>query len=336
MTIQHVSRLSDFVRSVAISQKKATDERRKIAGENIFRHFEDYDDLKKKAVETNNYRNRVLAFERCRSELYRLIDDVYDMRPSADQHRLFDLMRDTMFIKFYNGDISALMADADWLRETLQVQDVKDGLQVEYPRRSGKSWTEIIVSIVTALSISAKSVGNIYCISPTAEQARDWLSQFMQFLSLMKDHPEFGYTVLQHREGKNVVIRSKYTGREVTITVRGNASQKAHVNSLRGGGKGLLLLILDEFNFFCDEAFGVILPLLANGAALVLTSSMAVKEKVAAALAEACYKNGDKVLHVVRWRVGCTECTQKQEQTGKQVSHSFSPSSFHPTVREVH
>lgn len=312
-------RWSAYLRQVAIEQKKATDEREALGLENLFRPFEEYSQLRNKALNTSKYRQRVLTFHRCRQELLRRIDETFDMRPSPDQTRLFDLMSNTMLLKIYENDANALLADFDWLKDTFQVDDTTNGLIVEYPRRSGKSWTEILDSIVTVLALDLGSVGNVYCVSPMQKQATDWLAQFIQFIGVMRDHPEFGYAEVSRSQGQCFVIRSKYTGKERTVTVRGNASNKSNVNALRGGGKGLLLLILDEFNFFCDEAFAVLLPLIANGAAIVLTSSMAVKATAAAELAQRLYKDGTKALNAVRWRLGCAECMMRQDQTGELV-----------------
>jgi len=59
------------------------------------------------------------------------------------------------------------------------------------------------------------------------------------------------------------------------------------VNALRGGGKKLHTLIIDENFYMCDEAYRVLFPLLANGAAFIMASSQAQRQTRAYLLREA-------------------------------------------------
>src|SRR5687768_11058917 len=129
---------SSYLRATSRAQMQATGERERSGQDLAFRAFDDYQNVRPEVLNTSPGRRNVLAFERCRQALLREINAKRDMRPSADQTRLFDLMRNTMLLKMYGSDPTALMADQEWLKDTLKVEDVNDVLQVEYPRRSGK------------------------------------------------------------------------------------------------------------------------------------------------------------------------------------------------------
>ena len=90
------------------------------------------------------------------------------------------------------GNIDRVLDDFSWLhiRYGVQRNEIYDSLAVIYPRRHGKTLTETVVGVAVALAIPD---GNVYVYNPTAEHAREWLSQAMRFLSYMKDDPIYGY-----------------------------------------------------------------------------------------------------------------------------------------------
>jgi len=109
-------------------------------------------------------------------------------------------------------------------------------------------------------------------ISPKQHQARDWMTQLREHLELIREHDEFGWDEQEYRNGQVFRLRAHFNANKVVEVVsRGNAGQAQHVDSLRGGGKRLFLLVGDEAYFFCDEAYPVILPLAANGYVLLFT-----------------------------------------------------------------
>ena len=71
------------------------------------------------------------------------------------------------------------------------------------------------------------------------------------------------------------------------------------------------IVFMDEFLFFDPRALPVILPTLANGAALVLTSSIAPNAADdLMRLFEAKYADGTRVVNVLNWIEACPACTK--------------------------
>jgi hypothetical protein len=122
-------------------------------------------------------------------------------------------------------------------------------------------------------------------------------------------------------------ILPRYTGVECEIVSRGNAAQEHTAASLRGGGKRLMLLCCDEAYFFAPGSWSVIWPLVANGAAAVLTSSMAMKESAISELKDARFNDGSLIPNVLDYRATCDECARREKATGDEVrcSHIIAP-----------
>jgi hypothetical protein len=78
---------------------------------------------------------------------------------------------------------------------------------------------------------------------------------------------------------------------------------------VRGTGRQVRMVFMDEFLFFDPRALPVILPTLANGAALVLTSSIApnVADDLMRML-NVRYADGTRVVNVLNWIVSCRTC----------------------------
>jgi hypothetical protein len=71
------------------------------------------------------------------------------------------------------------------------------------------------------------------------------------------------------------------------------------------------IVFFDEFLFFDPRALPVILPTLANGAALVLTSSIAPNAADdLMRLFDAKYDDGTRIVNVLNWIDACPSCTK--------------------------
>ncbi len=327
--------LSDYVQRCVETQRRRTADRKRLQGRLLMLHVEDYDDLPERRAELQNGRQRVLAFEACRTRMLEELGTQRNMRLSYDQKRLLDAMRNTLLLRMYDGNIHALEADRHWLRNTLQVIDLYQTALITYPRRSGKTHTETLCMAIVLLS---QRDGNGVCINPKKHHAKAWLTQCKEHLDMLRDDDTWGFEELEHRSGEIFKLRANYTGGEtVEIVCQGNASQEQHVSSLRGSGKRTMLLCCDEAYFFCDAAWPVILPLAANGCALVMTSSMAHKHATLFQIRDARFRDGCPVVQLLDYRAHCSECTLKEEQTGQEVKcdHVLHPPSHFRTIADM-
>ena len=277
---------------------------------------EEYEFLSERRLELQVGRECLKSFERLRQ---RLLHRLYTRRNTwlwQDQVRLLDGMRDTTILSMYNNSIVAVERDRHWLRESFRVIELYDVVFVVYPRRAGKTMTEAIFAACIMLS---QRDGNVLAVSPRQAQARQWLDALKEMMDLMKDDDEFGFTELEHRAGEIFKVRANFTGDVVETISRGNAASPQHVDSLRGGGKRIKVLIVDESDFTCREAKAVIYPMTANGCALVETSSRALKDSTMAEIRDIKYKDGTRIVHSIEYRSKCSECVTQERETGVDV-----------------
>ena len=82
------------------------------------------------------------------------------------------------------------------------------------------------------------------------------------------------------------------------------------MHNVRGTGRKVVMVMFDEFLFFDPRALPVILPTLANGAALVMTSSIAPNAADdLMRLFDARYPDGTRVVKVINWIEACPTCS---------------------------
>jgi hypothetical protein len=329
------SMLSHYVQRCLETQRRRNAQRKERQARLLMLPVEDYEALPERQAELQNGRQRVLAFEACRKRMLEELEAQRGMRLSYDQKRLLDAMRNTLLLRMYDGDINALEADRHWLRNTLQVMELYQTALITYPRRSGKTLTETLCMGIVMLS---QRDGNGVCINPKKHHAKAWLTQCKEHLDLLRNDDTWGFEELEHRSGEIFKLRQNYTGGEIVeVVCQGNASQEQHVSSLRGSGKRTMLLCCDEAYFFCDAAWPVILPLAANGCALVMTSSMAHKHATLFQIRDARFRDGCPVVQLLDYRAACSECTLKEEQTGLEVKcdHVVHPPTHFRTIADM-
>jgi hypothetical protein len=138
------------------------------------------------------------------------------------------------------------------------------------------------------------------------------LRQFEDYLKVFQDHPKFGYTVVSQDSREFIVIKPHGVGTENKVSSY-PGGQSSDFKNLRGMGTKLMGLFIDESDFFAAEGFPVILPLLANGAFLVMTSSVGGGGARVGArkLLEAQYADGSLAVKELNWIRPCDACVQK-------------------------
>jgi hypothetical protein len=71
--------------------------------------------------------------------------------------------------------------------------------------------------------------------------------------------------------------------------------------------------------FFVDDAYEVILPVIANGSGLIITSSKPALNTNAMGLLTATTKDGKPVMKVLNWRRTCFACAEKEKRTQVEI-----------------
>lgn len=311
-------RWSAYLLIVAAAQEEGMRRRERTGAQTLALPIEAYPYLSQYSEAMSKPRQRVFAYEQCRAELTTMLFKVRGMRLSFDQIRLFDVLRDTMLLQMYNRDINALTADMHWLKREYHVGGGMETVAfVMLARRSGKTLTQTMNAAVVMLT---QDRGNVFAVNPNKEQARSWMSQLYGHLQLLKDHDIFGWTEETYRENTELVIIPRRTGRRVTCISRGNASSDHAADGLRGGGTDLFLLNMDEYMFYADGALMVVLPMTANGSAIVGTSSMPNKDSNAYLMSFAEYRKNLPIANVVSWSNMCDMCQRRQERTRRDVN----------------
>jgi hypothetical protein len=264
-------------------------------------------------------RQALLRFEECRPRILRKLYDNERIVLSEDQERLLNEMRNSMLPKFY-GSVSNVQNDMPWLLERGFLKADKivfDVVAVLYPRRHGKTLTQAIVSAIVLIS---QVSGNVLAYNRTLNHARMWMSLCRRFLDYMEKDDRFGWTAVEDRVD-TLSLRQSATGSTVPVVLKvfGNASDGKKAVNLRGTGAGAFLMNLDEFAFFHDEAFKVIFPAGANGAAIVMTSSRPPDEVTVMELLEQTTKTGRQVLRRLDYRRLCDVCLKEEETSGHRL-----------------
>lgn len=294
---------------------------------------EDYEYMPEVLQEAQPGRQRLVAWEDCRAKLLAKIASELDMRLSQDQTRLLEEIRNALLIKMY-GNVQNVMGDLAWLRANYGVQSAYDAVAIIFPRRSGKTLTQTIASATTAVS---QPRGNVLDFNPNWEQAKTWLAQTVRFMYMMKDDLRYGWTQVSDRASRDIVIYSLFYKCESSVHVYGNATNSRNAQNLRGTGNNAMLVNFDEGFFFSDEAYQVILPVVANGAAFVITSSMPVSDTSSFNLTKALNESGRPVMHVHNWSNACGDCLEKERRLKREITcrhGTRQPSNFRSKVDE--
>jgi hypothetical protein len=193
-----------------------------------------------------------------------------------------------------------------YLLRRFGIKEVFRAVCILFPRRSGKTTVQTIDAAVTAVS---QPNGNVVSFNLTGRQSAAWLKQCMTYLNMFKDTVEFGWTEVDRKFPERITIRARAAGTDNTISAYPGA-QAGSFDNLRGMGRDLCKCYLDEGAFFDERGLPVMLPLLANGASLIVTSSIAPggAHMGALRLLDAKDRNGKHVVLELNWNRACVQC----------------------------
>jgi hypothetical protein len=290
-------------------------------------------------------RQRLLMFEKCRARLLAQMakpvtkksDAGMGIRLSYEQTRLFNVMRDTMLLRFYGGDVKEYMRDIEFILGVVpHAMDIYSKAAVILPRRSGKT---LVQSTVGACTLLSQPTGNVLAYNMTNQQGIQWQKEVVNRCKLLKNDPDFAWNVAAEHNGKYVEFNRTgiVHGTNTTLYVFGNARDARNAQNLRSTGANALLVALDEGMFFCSEAYQVILPTIANGAAMVITSSTPPYNSPALGMLTSKLPNGRPVLRTINWRKQCLACENREKKTQTEVEchhHASRPLHFRSRTDE--
>lgn len=135
---------------------------------------------------------------------------------------------------------------------------------------------------------------------------------------------EFGFTETAVDMRESISIRANAVG-TINMVKSFPGSNNNNFANLRGMGEKLMLCMIDEYAFFPVAGMPVILPLLANGASLVMTSSVAGgggRDGVMAIL-DAKYPDGTKAVLELNWMRACDACIRRGQSD--RCTHIIQP-----------
>lgn len=292
-------------------------------GLSTFGRKESYARLPQVIESTRPGRQAFIRFEQCRAALLDRLSKSpsFRMRLNEDQVRLFDVMRDTLLPRFY-GDYESMTADLHWLQTEWGIKEPTNAASIVCPRRFGKSFIESLVAVCLMLS---KPGAAVYQVNMNFNQAKEWIDYAWDWLGLMREHPEFGWTEVKHQDGRQIRIRQVATGAESFVKSYGGTMNASTAQNLRGSGNLATLIIWDEGYFYCEEAYRVLVPTTANGAAVVIASSSPPSSSSALGLSKAADKDGNLLMRNLDWRRQCPICKRAEERSGVEVYPSFTP-----------
>jgi len=245
----------------------------------------------------------------------------YGIYLSRPQERLWEAIRDATLLKMYGGKIADYLVDIRVVRKMCPTaQELHTNVAIVLGRRFGKTFVEQTVIITAMVTFPTPSSLQVY--NMTWPQAKTYLTDSERMLNLLKDDPECGWKKDRDASvgGRKLAIKRNSDGAKTSLSVFGNAMNKANAQNLRGTGGGAVLVILDEGLFFCDAAYEVILPTIANGAGFVITSSQPPLGTNAVGLLTATMPDtGTPVMRVLNWTPMCLGCKAKQTLQQREI-----------------
>ncbi len=299
--------------SAAIRRQRMADRRERLSrfGEKMdYENRADLDEMSKPG------RARLILFEDAWKLLLRQLYEREGKILSEDQEQLGKEMRNAMLIKFY-GSLGDVEKDISWLRAKYGFAgEVYNTVAVLYPRRHGKT---LVQALISACVLISQLGGNVMAYNYTGNHAKTWYDLCYKFLGYMRNDSRFGWHEESRSGNKLIISQAINNGRLAKLWVFGNASDGRKATSLRGTGEDAFLINLDEFAFFHDEAFKVIFPAAANGAALVLTSSRPPHKTTALDLLDEVTETGRATVHKLDWRRLCPLCRDLEQKTGRAI-----------------
>jgi hypothetical protein len=266
----------------------------------------EYEDLPEYQGLRSNARRRFDALDRAYKIQYK-----NGVRLGYLQVRLMKVIVTSTVRRIFGNDLVDNLA---YLRERYGITDVYDTAVIKYPRRSGKTTTQ---TIATAGINVSQADGNIGSFHITSRQGRMWLSQAKGYLDVYKD-TEFSFKIVQENMHEFYRIHAFYPGTENTTSAY-PGSQGKDFKNLRGVGIKMFGLFVDEGYWIAEAGVPVMVPLVANGAFFVITSSVGAGGARAGLMAilDARLPDGTLAVKEINYHVSCDICKAKGVPEGQ-------------------
>lgn len=226
-----------------------------------------------------------------------------------------------------------LLGNTNYLLTVHDIKEIFDAVVILFPRRSGKTTVQTIAG--AAIGVSQPN-GNVVSFNITGRQARMWLSQCRKYLMTYMKSDEFRFEVVNENMNEFVRIKSIAAGTINTICAY-PGSQGKDFKNLRGVGEDLCMCFVDEGYWFSEEGVPVLVPLLANGAALVITSSVGAGGPRAGLMAilDAQYDDGTLAVKEINYSTTCEECQAANIPEGRCTHVYHRPQGFQSNFSQL-
>jgi hypothetical protein len=263
------------------------------------RKFE-YEDLPEYKLLSAPGRGRIERLERALAHLF----TYGGVRLGHLQVKLLDAVKRALVKRLFE---SAVIEHADWLKQRYGFTEFYESVGIIFPRRSGKTTVQTIVASAVLVS---QPDGNQICFNITGRQAREWLSQARVYLELFQNSTEFTFSVTNENAREFVEIRAHAVNTVNKLSSYPGGQGKDFKN-LRGMGTRLICCWIDEGYWFAKEGVPVVIPLLANGAALIITSSVGAggSRTGLMAILDAKFPDGKSAIDVINYTNPCEKCS---------------------------
>lgn len=265
----------------------------------------DYEDLPEFQALKSDARAQFDALDRALKVQYKS-----GVRLGYLQVRLMETIRTSAVRRIFGN---SLVENLDYLRERYGIMEIYDVAVIKFPRRSGKTTVQCVAT--AAMDVSQPD-GNIGSFHITSRQGRMWLGQSKSYLEVYKD-TEFSYRMLNENMHEFFKIFANYPETENTVSAY-PGSQGKDFKNLRGVGVKYFGVFIDEGYWIAEAGVPVIIPLIANGAFLVITSSVGAGGARAGLMAilDARLPDGTAAVKEVNYHVTCEECKAKNAPEG--------------------
>ena len=266
----------------------------------------EYEDLPEYQGIHSNARRRFDALDRAYKIQYK-----NGVRLGYLQVRLMKVIITSTVRRIFGSDLVDNLA---YLRERYGITEVYVTAVIKYPRRSGKTTTQ---TIATAGIVVSQADGNIGSFHITSRQGRMWLEQAKGYLDVYKE-TEFSYKIVKEDSRELFSIFAAYSGTVNTASAY-PGSQGKDFKNLRGVGTKMFGLFVDEGYWIAEAGVPVMVPLVANGAFFVITSSVGAGGARAGLMAilDARLPDGTPAVKEVNYHVTCDECKTKGAAAGQ-------------------
>lgn len=204
-------------------------------------------------------------------------------------------------------------AEINFLRAKFGSGKFTSGASATVPRRAGKTTVQTLFSAAVLVS---QPDGNVCSFNLTSRQSKTWFTLVDEHLQRFQKSDRFQWTELTRNNREVLILRSKCTGTTNTLSSYPGPSDK-DASNWRGMGTRLAIMNIDEFYFMKPFVYPTLIPLLTNGAIILLTSSQSKDaDNPIRRMLEAILPDGSKVLTNYNWLQSCSDCKAigKEEQ----------------------